>query len=51
MKTARVTHEVNGSLQGHFVVELSMTVTGRIYKFAMRQKMIDDLHLDQSKTT
>jgi hypothetical protein len=27
-----------------------MTVTGKIQKFAMRQKMIDDLHLTQSKT-
>jgi hypothetical protein len=27
------------------------TMTGKNQKFAMRQKMIDDLHLDQSKTT
>jgi hypothetical protein len=28
-----------------------MTVTGKNQKFAMCQKMIDDLRLDQSKTT
>jgi fatty-acyl-CoA synthase len=33
-----------------FVDEFPMTVTGKIQKFAMRQKMIDDLHLTQSKT-
>jgi hypothetical protein len=28
-----------------------MKMTGKNRKLAMRQKMIDDLHLDQSKTT
>jgi fatty-acyl-CoA synthase len=33
-----------------FVDEFPMTVTGKIQKFAMRQKMIDELHLTQNKT-
>jgi fatty-acyl-CoA synthase len=33
-----------------FVDEFPMTVTGKMQKFIMRQKMIDELHLTQSKT-
>jgi fatty-acyl-CoA synthase len=33
-----------------FIEEFPMTVTGKIQKFVMRQKMIDELHLKQDKT-
>jgi len=33
-----------------FVDELPMTVTGKVQKFVMREKMIDELHLQQDKT-
>jgi fatty-acyl-CoA synthase len=33
-----------------FVDELPMTVTGKVQKFVMRERMIDELHLKQDKT-
>ncbi len=33
-----------------FVQEMPMTVTGKVQKFMMRQKMIDELQLQESKT-
>jgi len=33
-----------------FVDELPMTVTGKVQKFIMRQRMIDDLRLSLQKT-
>jgi fatty-acyl-CoA synthase len=33
-----------------FVDELPMTVTGKIQKFVMRERMIDELHLTVQKT-
>ncbi len=33
-----------------FVDELPMTVTGKVQKFVMRERMIDELHLSEDKT-
>ena len=33
-----------------FVPEMPMTITGKAQKFVMRQRMIDELRLDQTKT-
>ncbi|WP_395142647.1 hypothetical protein [Schlegelella aquatica] len=33
-----------------FVQEMPMTVTGKVQKFMMRQQMIDELQLQESKT-
>lgn len=33
-----------------FVDELPMTVTGKVQKFVMRERMIDELKLDVQKT-
>jgi fatty-acyl-CoA synthase len=33
-----------------FVDELPMTVTGKVQKFVMRERMIDDLRLKEDKT-
>ena len=33
-----------------FVEEYPMTITGKVQKFAMRDKMIEELDLNQAKT-
>ena len=33
-----------------FVEEYPMTITGKVQKFAMRDKMIEELNLNQAKT-
>ena len=33
-----------------FVDELPMTVTGKVQKFIMRQRMIEEMKLDEPKT-